>query len=137
MKTVYIIRGLPGSGKSTIAEHLQFIAQQSNTSFEWIETDKSFIQPNGDYVFDKSKLYSSHQYWMAKFRKAINRNVEMIVVSNTSTRKWEFEEYIKYAEEHDYIVHVMIAENYHKSKNLHGVPDEKIDQMRKRFEMEL
>ena len=137
MKTVYIIRGLPGSGKSTIAEHFKFIANQSNISFEWIETDKSFIQQNGDYVFDKAKLHSAHQYWMARFKKSVNLGVDMIVVSNTSTRKWEFEEYMKYAEDNGYIVHVMIAENYHKSKNLHGVPDEKIEQMKKRFEMEL
>jgi hypothetical protein len=60
-----------------------------------------------------------------------------IAVSNTFTQKWEMEDYFKLAEKYGYKVVSLIIENRHGGKNVHGVPDDKIEIMRNRFEISL
>ena len=43
-----LIRGLPGSGKSTMAESMV----NDDPGLQWNETDKYFIDNNGEYKFD-------------------------------------------------------------------------------------
>lgn len=60
-----------------------------------------------------------------------------IAVSNTFTQEWEMEDYFKLAEKYGYKVVSLIVENRHGGKNQHGVPDEKIEQMKNRFQIKL
>jgi hypothetical protein len=60
-----------------------------------------------------------------------------IVVSNTFTQEWEMEKYYELAEEYGYKVFSIIVENRHGGINQHGVPVEKLEQMKNRFEVKL
>jgi hypothetical protein len=60
-----------------------------------------------------------------------------IVVSNTFTQEWEMNDYYKMAEELGYMVFSLIVENRHGGKNIHGVPDDKLEIMKNRFEVKL
>jgi hypothetical protein len=60
-----------------------------------------------------------------------------IVVSNTFTQEWEMDWYFKIAKKYDYKVFSIIVENRHGGKNVHGVPDEKLEIMKNRFEISL
>jgi 50S ribosomal subunit-associated GTPase HflX len=60
-----------------------------------------------------------------------------LVVSNTFTQEWEMKEYYKLAEKYGYTVFSVIIENRHNGVNEHGVPDEKLEQMRARFSVKL
>jgi hypothetical protein len=60
---------------------------------------------------------------------------EKIVVSNTFTQEWEMEYYFDLAKEYGYRVYSLIVENRHGGVNEHGVPEEKLVQMKKRFEI--
>jgi hypothetical protein len=64
-------------------------------------------------------------------------NTPKIVVSNTFTQEWEMEAYYKLAEDYGYVVFSLIVENRHGGINEHGVPEEALDRMRARFEVEL
>ena len=133
MKTLYLLRGLPGSGKSTLAKQL------GGSHFE---TDKYFIDVNGEYKFDGSKLKEAHQWCQDAVSNAMLLNYttghnETIVVSNTFTQEWEMKPYMDMAKDWDYIVFSIIVENRHGGVNQHGVPDEKLQQMNDRFEIKL
>ena len=52
MKQLILLRGLPGSGKSTFAKSLGGIH---------IEADQYFMQ-DGEYKFDASQLKHAHNY---------------------------------------------------------------------------
>jgi ATP phosphoribosyltransferase len=55
-----------------------------------------------------------------------------VIVSNTFTRKWEYQEYIDYCKEHNIPYEVITCTgNY---QNVHGVPQETIEKMRQRWE---
>jgi hypothetical protein len=60
-----------------------------------------------------------------------------IVVSNTFTQEWEMEPYFLLAKSWGYRVFCLIVENRHEGKNEHGVPEEKLQIMKDRFEIKL
>lgn len=141
MSTLYIVRGIPGCGKSRFAESLKMLNDQTGRPYKepeivHLEADQFFVKKDGTYQFDRSKLKEAHEWCMNEFKKAIHNNLD-IILSNTSTQAWEFEEYKKIAEENGYVVFCLIVENRHGGKNIHDVSEEKIEQMKKRFEVQL
>jgi hypothetical protein len=64
-------------------------------------------------------------------------NVDKIAVSNTFTQEWEMVPYFEMAKRHGYKVFSIVVENRHGGTNVHEVPEEKLEQMRNRFEFKL
>ena len=131
-KVLYIVRGVPGSGKSTFAKSL------GGTHFE----ADQFFMVDGKYNFDGSKLKEAHNWCQNIVNTAMILNLtaglnKRIVVSNTFTQEWEMNDYYKMAEELGYMVFSLIVENRHGGKNIHGVPDDKLEVMKNRFEVKL
>ncbi len=62
---------------------------------------------------------------------------DKIIVSNTFTQEWEMEAYYWLAEQYGYRVHSLVVENRHMGVNQHGVPADKLEQMKNRFEIKL
>jgi hypothetical protein len=60
-----------------------------------------------------------------------------IVVSNTFTQEWEMKPYFDMAETYGYRVFSLIVENRHGGVNQHGVPQDKLEIMKNRFETKL
>jgi len=132
MKTLYIVRGIPGSGKSTFAKSIGGIH---------IEADQFFME-NGKYNFDITKIKLAHKYcqnqteaWMKT--DGVQVNNDKIVVSNTFTQEWEMEPYFKLAENYGYRTFSLIVENRHGGVNEHDVPEDKLEIMKNRFEVKL
>lgn len=131
MKTLYIIRGLPGSGKSTFARELV-------PEFLVCEADKFFITENG-YEFDPSKLTEAHT-WCQKLVETYmqdSNHYPKIAVSNTFTREWEMNPYFDLADKYGYRVFSIIIENYHGNSSVHNVSRETLTKMENRFEINL
>ena len=129
MKELFLLRGIPGSGKSTLAESLGGIH---------LEADMYFINPEtGEYVFDPSKIKNAHQWCQDTAERNMKSGRDRIVVSNTFTQAWEMDPYFEMAKRNGYRVYSLIVENRHGGKNEHGVPEDKLSQMRNRFEIKL
>ena len=134
MRTLIILRGLPGSGKSSFA-HYMF----SNNVFE---ADQYFYDEKCNYNFDVNKLHAAHMDCQRRVEELMKLSDttqygKEIVVSNTSTTEKELEPYLKLAEKYDYKVVSLIVENRHGNKSVHNVPDETIEKMRNRFDIKL
>jgi len=137
-KTLYIVRGVPGSGKSTFAKKLV------SDDFLICEADKYFIdKTTGEYNFDPNKIKEAHKWCqdlVETYMKdsLVNENFyREIVVSNTFTMEWEMTSYFELAKKYDYKVFSIIVENRHGGKNDHGVPEDKIQIMKDRFQIKL
>jgi len=126
MKTLYLVRGLPGSGKSTFAKNL---------CHNVIAADDYFMVGD-EYKFNQSKIKEAHKYCRDCTRIYMEIG-EDVAVANTFTRDWEMEEYFRMAKEFDYAVFSVIVENRHGSENVHNVPKSVITNMRDRFEIKL
>lgn len=127
MKELYLLRGLPGSGKSTLAKSL---------GGKHFEADMYFVR-DGEYKFDVTKLKDAHEWCRSSVGGLMINEEPKLVVSNTFTQEWEMEPYYKLAEKYGYRVHSLIVENRHGGMNEHGVPEEKLEQMKNRFEIKL
>jgi predicted kinase len=137
-KILYIVRGLPGSGKSTFAKKLV------SSDFLVCEADKYFIdKQTGEYKFDGSKIKDAHKYCQNLVETYMKDSMvndqwyREIAVSNTFTMEWEMTHYFELAKKYGYKVFTIIVENRHNGENVHGVPTDKIEQMKDRFEIKL
>ena len=136
-KILTLVRGLPGSGKSTFANFIW-------NNYAICEADTFFYDKEGNYNFDATKLKLAHVWCFHQVRDKMEENKASqglyypeIVVSNTFTQEWEMEKYYELAEQYGYRVFSIIVENRHGGVNQHGVPDEKLEQMKNRFQIKL
>ena len=130
-----LLRGIPGSGKTTFANVI--LQQPNNNPQEILSADDFFEDENGDYNFDPTKLKEAHNYCQFRCSERMRQQKSRIVVANTFTQEWEMDEYFKMAERYNYRVHTIIVENRHGNENIHGVPKDKLQQMKNRFEIKL
>lgn len=119
---ILLIRGLPGSGKSTIAKQME--------GYVHCEADQ-FFESDGQYRFDASKLTEAHEACLLKARRAVEEG-KSAVVANTFSRKWEAAAYQELAKEFGIDLRVIEAKG--RFKNVHGVPDSVIQKMANRWE---
>jgi predicted kinase len=133
-KKLFLLRGLPGSGKSSLAKSL------SNATTGHVEADMYFINDKYEYKFDASVLKEAHQWckgvvegWMSPETGYL----DTIIVSNTFTQEWEMKPYYELAEKYGYVVFSLVVENRHGGINEHGVPDETLEKMENRFQLKL
>jgi predicted kinase len=122
-----IIRGLPGSGKSTLGETLV----RAGAVRRSISADDWMVDECGKYHFDPSKLPECHRACLEACRKAL-QNKQSVAVCNTFTRQWEIEPYRALAKEYGVDVQEIIVSGPWKS--VHNVPGRAVEAMRNRFE---
>ena len=127
MKNLYLIRGLPGAGKTTFA---------NNICKNVFAADDYFYR-TGEYIFDIRYFGVAHGECQSNVANCMHQTSEDIAVANTFTEEWEFDVYQTLAERYGYTVFYVIVENRHGNKNVHGCPDEKVEEMRSRFDIVL
>ncbi len=130
--TLYLVRGVPGCGKSTFAEQLRL----SGLVTQFLEADKYFIDSEGKYIFDPSKLSEAHEWCQTRAKMYLFAG-DSVAVSNTSTTEKEVAVYQRIAELTGANFVSIIVENRNNTENIHNVPAEKIQQMKDRFSVKL
>ncbi|TMW59356.1 hypothetical protein Poli38472_004425 [Pythium oligandrum] len=92
-KQVVILRGIPGSGKSSLGREISMICQIRGVGCTICSADPQFETPRG-YVFDPQKLSLAHDSCKERFQHALtNESTAIVVVDNTNTQRWEYEPY--------------------------------------------
>jgi len=132
MKELFLLRGLPGSGKSTLSKMLV-----GDKDYCHKEADMFFVDGDGNYKFKPSKIRQAHTWCQEEIEFVMKYAHSPVVVSNTFTQEWEMEEYYKLAERYGYRVHSLIVENRHGGVNEHGVGVDVLEKMKNRFEIKL
>jgi predicted kinase len=130
MKQLYIVRGLPGSGKTTLAHTI--------TDGYVYEADQ-FFMVNNEYKFDPELLRAAHDDCQDRVRQAMIDGQSPIAVSNTFSQRWEMAPYQSLAREFDYQVTIVevqtsLSDFALSMRNLHNCPADIIARQRARWE---
>jgi predicted kinase len=135
--TLYIIRGLPGAGKSTLAKQLV-------TSAAIFEADQYFTDPvSGAYNWAANKSPDAHNDCAARLVAALEaKQFDTYVVSNTSTRRWEYEKYLTIGRRYGANIKIIdlfdagLTDDQLCERTVHNVPLSTIQAMRARYEVD-
>ena len=132
MKKLTILRGLPGSGKSTWVESARNAVVASADSF--------FYDDDGVYHFDPAKLGEAHTACTVYLIGTMAMGFPHVVLDNTCTRRWEYKVAEELAVRFGYEVQIVdlfdggCTDEELAERNRHGVPLEAIQRMREGYE---
>jgi predicted kinase len=121
VKRLFIMSGIPGSGKSSIAKAIASFYQTVVCS-----ADDGMVDDEGKYAFDPMKLPRAHRMCFKKAFDAMNDGAEVVIIDNTNLSAWEMSPYIRVGEMFDYdinIIRVTCDWNIANGRQAHGVPE--------------
>jgi len=127
MKQVVVLRGLPGSGKSTVAHKLGGTV---------VSADDLFETPEG-YRFDPARIGEAHNACFRTFIEALQAGHPRVVVDNTNTMVAEIAPYMLAAGAYGYeakILEVQCSVEMALERNVHEVPEPAIRAMAEALE---
>lgn len=122
---LYIVRGIPGSGKGEIAKALAPDNHYSATDF--------FYDKTGKFTYDVTRLENVHKKCYKAVQQDMYSGVPVIAVANTFVHKWEYEAYVDTATKLGYSIREIICRG-DAVVSQYEVPSEKIKKMLDEFE---
>ncbi|CAL4228676.1 unnamed protein product, partial [Meganyctiphanes norvegica] len=135
VKMLIILRGLPGSGKSTLGRELL------GRNGVILSTDDFFCDKQGIYHYDPTRITEAHTWNKRRAQKRLNDGKSPVVIDNTNMEIWEFKPYIKMGLDLGFDIDILEPDTPWKltpkilaEKNTHGVPKQKIIQMKSRYQ---
>ena len=129
MSKLTLIRGLPGSGKSTMARKIAAETGAMHAEADmWVDYSQ---QRNPHAVGMWLIVQLAHDICQARAHNTLAFGGS-VVVSNTFTQQWEMQPYLDMARQYGAQIEVITATGDYGS--IHNVPDNVIQAMRERWE---
>ena len=134
MVSLILFRGLPGAGKTTVANML--------CNFT-VAADDYRVDNEGNYIYNPSDNKKVHALCLKRTEQMIlgfmshGEGDFTIGVHNTFTQEWEMEPYYKLARTYNIPIYSVIVENRHKGESVHNVPEPEIERLRERMVVKL
>ncbi|XP_032637896.1 uncharacterized protein LOC116825756 isoform X2 [Chelonoidis abingdonii] len=91
-KLLLILRGLPGSGKTTLS-HILLGQNRDGVVFS---TDDYFRQQDG-YTYNVAQLGDAHDWNQKRAKQAMDQGRSPVIIDNTNTQAWEMKPYVEMA----------------------------------------
>lgn len=116
-KEFFLLRGVQGCGKSTLANTL-------GDGFDSVicSADDYFRGTDGSYNFVPEFLGNAHAACQQKAQKAIFENKQRIIIDNVNATTAQLLPYLEMAQKGGYLVFSLIVEHRHEELNGHHVP---------------
>ena len=145
-----VLRGLPGSGKTTFAKNLLDDSMEITLSgLTRCSADDYFLRPDGTYDWNPKYLKNAHEYCFKQVEEAMSLDnmswlgpCDLIVLDNTNIVRSHYKKYLDLAEQMNYTAVEVIVGSFDDDfirqcaeRNTHGVSLETIEKMAKKFEV--
>lgn len=140
-KVMVLMRGLPGSGKSSLAINFLHHCLGSVNRDEFIFSTDDYFHNSGQYVYAPSKLEEAHGWNQRRCFANMKRGVSPIIIDNTNLKMWEMKVYCVMGVKFGYIIEILepttpwaLQPDILSTKNSHGVDKRKIREMMERYQ---
>lgn len=141
-KVLILMRGLPGSGKSSLSKYiLENTIGYNNTYDKHILSTDDFFTKNGVYQYNKSQLPEAHGYNHQRAFSVMCKGFSPVIIDNTNTQMWEMKPYAMMATDYGYILEILEPDTHWcfnekelEKRNKHGVSKVVIKNMLDRYE---
>jgi predicted kinase/2'-5' RNA ligase len=127
-KTMYIMRGLPGSGKSSLADSIVGNGVKFGAD--------DYFEQDGEYKFDHDKLPNAHLWTQRRASDAAKIGTSPIVIDNTNVTRHDIKPYVQIAKDNGYDIQIampktpwMTDASELAKRNQHGASQEVIENM--------
>ena len=144
MMHLILMRGVPSSGKSTLAQNI--LAEHMKTtgnSGVILSTDQQFMR-NGVYCFELQRLGEAHSKNQQLAAEAMKQKVGLVIIDNTNLSEKERKPYIDFAKQFGYTYSVQdVTTSWARNaeecakRNTHNVPVQVIERMLQKLERDL
>jgi predicted kinase len=129
--TIVIMRGLPGSGKTDLAQTLA--AEVAPMTSRIVSATDFFMTKNAQtgermFQFNPKGVPDSHKYCQAAARRALSDGIEVIIVDNCNIQRADYTQYLEWAEDFGYSVQYVVTKSLLKDAekcaehSVHKVP---------------
>jgi len=133
LSQIYIMRGLPGAGKTTWV-------RLNHPDARVCSADDFFLDNEGIYRFDGALISEAHAHCLRNFvelltsleREKEQDSPEVLVVDNTAIKAWEISPYYHLAKAYGHdvkIIQLMCDPETAYSRNVHGVSMDLVETM--------
>lgn len=109
MKTLILIQGKPGSGKTTLGAQLK--ASLSLLGHSWerqtvlhTEPDFFFYDNMGNRRYDESKVIEAHTWCKVVVKAAMKESTDTVIISHQWDNDWQKSYFYKLAKQYEYTV---------------------------------
>ena len=132
-KTLWLIRGVPGTGKSTLASMIAFgIAKCGQRTRTAVLEANDYFLVNGEFKFDATRVRQSFEWCQIATDKHMREGTEHVFVTNPFTKIEHLRPYEQLAALYGYKVNVITCHNWFG--NPHAVPVDTLRKMRDSME---
>lgn len=114
-RNLFILRGVPGAGKSTLAK---ILAGNGGT----ICSADDYFMENGAYVFRPTELPRAHAQCQMMCERAMKDGNSTIIVDNVNAAEEHMDPYRRLADRFGYRVFYLVVEHRHDGMTSKDVP---------------
>lgn len=130
MNRVLIMRGMPGSGKTTEAQRWAELVPGARI----LSADDYMFA--GGQAFDYTRLERCHEQCKIDFTEALKERAPLVILDNTNTKFADLVPYIELIEEYRYsftVLQLHVTPKFAFEHNKHGVPLETLQHLGRRI----
>jgi tRNA uridine 5-carbamoylmethylation protein Kti12 len=140
-RTVFVSRGLPGSGKTTRVQRMVKEFIKYGVTVQVCSSDDYYVCPScKGYHWLADRIQHAHSWCRTKFEQALKDGFEAVFVDNTNVTVRECRPYVMLAQVYGYEVKFLEPETPWAFdleelvwRNVHRVPREAIERMLRRW----
>jgi len=129
LKTLYLIRGISGSGKSSLASAI--------TEYAIASDDMPGLYQDGNYKVELQG--ESHQWCFNNVEAWMQQDKNKVAVANTFVKQKYFQAYLDLAAKYRYAIQIIHCEGVllpsgNQTSSIHNVPEEVLQRQRDNWE---
>lgn len=128
--TLVMMRGEPGSGKSTQAEQMKKRLEEKGLRVGIFSTDNIFYNADGEYEFVPYAIGAAHAFERQELILSMRaREYDVYYLDNTHLQRWEMLDALRDSMYEHITVFVWDLRKGPNYGNIHGVPEDKVKMM--------